>query len=723
MSDNIRKIRPHLLFILLTICSQNIFSQIYYPGKPMGSCYDNNIGVKFINIQRPPHALKNNFTQESDQVSGYKSDRFADNVLVSFKPESDGCWDTLSNGTCLWRLGLYSLEATSIGLIFEKYRLLPGVKILVYCPSMNEVLGAFTFRNNNSDNLLALAPLNGDSLIIELQILKGQSDFGELEVGQAGLGYPYQCIEKSTNDKWYQRSDSCEIDINCIIDTNIQRQKRSVCRIVYNSNSRCTGTLINNTSVDGRPLVLTANHCIDTSRSARRAVFFFDYESPYCNGPDGKSKSISGSKILATSKELDFTLLEMNEKPPADYYPLYAGWSNSTVPFTGSYTIHHPEGDVKKIAISKDMAQPIWSSPKEYWLVSKYETGTTQKGSSGAALFDTAGHVRGILSEGGLTCGYYIFDKYTKIDKAWNYYSDSTAQLEYWLDPLKLGTDTMENFMPNDPFLSYSEELSNIDTNQSFSVLKETSGWGYLTGHNSQMTDEYAERFYRNGSKYIYALKVDVAKANALIDTSMIVFKVWAGGEVPGKVLFEKQMLLFELVEGEENMIRLDTSLFVDQEFYVGYKIFYTSPSDTFAVKSYGTAIPGSVNTALVRKNGNWQQISENGNSISTSLSVKPIVFNYPISDRKIPGEFPKREITLYPNPTNDELQVLFKEKQEGTIFYAVYDMKGIEMLKGLYQSPEPNFSINIDILNQGMYILEVSFPEGVYRKKFVKLP
>jgi hypothetical protein len=181
-------LRLYTLLFILTLSINNVFSQISFQGRPMGPGYDNNSGIKFIKIERPVISGNNNSNQDSD-IKYNKSDRFADNVDVSYMPGIEGSWDTLFTGIYIWRLGLYCSSASSIGLIFTKFHLLPGTKLLIYTPSVKDIIGAFTFRNNNSDNLLALEPLNGDSVIIELQVLKSQPGFGELELGQVGLGF------------------------------------------------------------------------------------------------------------------------------------------------------------------------------------------------------------------------------------------------------------------------------------------------------------------------------------------------------------------------------------------------------------------------------------------------------------------------------------------------------------------------------------------------------
>ena len=132
---------------------------------------------------------------------------------------------------------------------------------------------------------------------------------------------------------------------------------------------------------------------------SKNLFFYFDYESPYCNGPDGNSlKSISGSSLIATTdNNLDFALVELTAEPPFNYRPYFTGWNNTNIPPDNSFSIHHPLGDVKKIAIDVDQATTDdygeGYDVNTHWLIGDWETGTTEKGSSGAPLFNQDGEL------------------------------------------------------------------------------------------------------------------------------------------------------------------------------------------------------------------------------------------------------------------------------------------------------------------------------------------
>ncbi|MCK7530995.1 MAG: serine protease [Marinilabiliales bacterium] len=195
-------------------------------------------------------------------------------------------------------------------------------------------------------------------------------------------------------DIYFGRSGDCEVDINCSTNPNYLRAARSVVRLLVAGSELCTGVLVNNTGSEYKAYVLTANHCIDTTTQAANTIFVFNYQSPWCDGPDlTNMHSLAGSSSVLNNPDIDFTLVELNQFPSLVYKPYFAGWDiTPTVP-SNTYTLHHPEGDVMKISI--DDNAPISTSypipgfvSNSFWRILRWEMGATEPGSSGGPLFD-----------------------------------------------------------------------------------------------------------------------------------------------------------------------------------------------------------------------------------------------------------------------------------------------------------------------------------------------
>jgi hypothetical protein len=270
--------------------------------------------------------------------------------------------------------------------------------------------------------------------------------------------------------------------------------KPSVVRI-FTTTFYCTGVLVNNTSYDGTPYIITAEHCLNNQYYADRTVFQFNYESASCFGEDGPlDMSISSANQLTHGDSVDFSLLEISSIPPASYGVYYAGWDRTQFQTTSSSTIHHPFGDVKKVSVD-EQAPSIPEKPGDvpysgledyhyfsFWWVKRWKTGSTEGGSSGGPLFNQARKVIGTLSGGNAACGDSIgydsdtdrviynpapnYDDYfTQFGMAWDYEEDKGNALKPWLDPLNLDPPTLIGYNPT------STEPIRVDADRLFHVF------------------------------------------------------------------------------------------------------------------------------------------------------------------------------------------------------------------------------------------------------------
>ncbi|MCD6332705.1 MAG: trypsin-like peptidase domain-containing protein, partial [Bacteroidales bacterium] len=297
---------------------------------------------------------------------------------------------------------------------------------------------------------LSTLPVEGDQLIVEMDVPDQVSFKPELQISR--ISHDFTGIFKQGSE--FGHSGACNVDINCPPGNDWQIEKRSVVKFIRSGYWLCSGALINNSRNDGRPLLLTAHHCIGTETHAHQSVFFFRYESAYCGGPDGPSNyTISGSELLATTGKVDFCLVELSLSPPESYCPYYSGWDNRMVSYYDTVTtIHHPSGDVKKISQSyRRIATGDFGAgfdPNTHWKIDEWDLGTTEPGSSGAPLFNTDHKIIGDLTGGDASCDYNYNDYFQKLSVSWDRYSDSTEQLKYWLDPMNLGVGTINGYDP-----------------------------------------------------------------------------------------------------------------------------------------------------------------------------------------------------------------------------------------------------------------------------------
>jgi hypothetical protein len=272
-----------------------------------------------------------------------------------------------------------------------------------------------------------------------------------------------------------------------------------------------------------------------------------------------------------------------------------------------------------------------------------------------------------------------------------------------------------------DPYVGISETLSNIKEDDLLENIFYAGGWGYISGHNAGGIKQYAEHYYRNGSKYIYGINLNASLVSSQVADSKIVLKIWEGDFYPEQELYRKDIYNFELSAGTENLIRLDTLILVDKHFFVGYEISYKLPIDTFALFLVSHDDNDSLNTAFTQIEGDWQPLTDGENVYSASLAISPLVLDYYPSPDAGYGNFPYDDVTIYPNPANYEQQIVFKERVNGDVHLSVFDLMGNKLLEQSFISPEPNIKFETDNLPEGLFVLRIDYNGRTSVKKFIK--
>ncbi len=394
--------------------------------------------------------------------------RFALNLPVDLGIGSSGHWSKASDGTNVWRLSVKSPGALALSLYFDHFVMHEGGKLFVYNPQRTQVIGAFTSLNNNNLSTFATALIRGDQLTIEYNAPDGVP---APEMHIAEVAYAYRGIsEYSRQNSGFNGSGPCEVNINCTEGENWQKQKRSVTRIQVKrggQNLWCTGSLVNNTLNDGKPYVITADHCGNLSSAAdiSQWIFYFNYEGQDCPDPTKEPvfRSITGASLIAHGGNggdngSDFFLVLLKSAIPDSFNVYFNGWSRETSPLSPSGVgIHHPQGDVKKISTyTKRLTQASWAGGAviSHWQVQWSGTpnghGTTEGGSSGSPLFDSEGRLVGTLTGGQSSCDSIDLespDYYGQFAYDWDKNgNDSINVLKYWLDPTNLGVMTLNGW-------------------------------------------------------------------------------------------------------------------------------------------------------------------------------------------------------------------------------------------------------------------------------------
>jgi hypothetical protein len=230
-------------------------------------------------------------------------------------------------------------------------------------------------------------------------------------------------------DSYIGGAGACQTDVACLAPT-LQQQlataTNAVARIfvtVKGVTIVCSGTLLNDAQGSFTPYFLTTNHCIDdvddpasskgipaAAANSVNTYWFFQAGACASQAQPNYVLLAGGATLLARGADYDWSLLRLNNAPPAG--TTFAAWNASGPLAKGTQVaaIHHPSGDLKKVTqgnVFGYMSYPDGSS----YIETQWTSGATESGSSGAGLFvlnPTIGafELRGALVGGNSSCSF-----------------------------------------------------------------------------------------------------------------------------------------------------------------------------------------------------------------------------------------------------------------------------------------------------------------------------
>ncbi|MDR1525449.1 MAG: T9SS type A sorting domain-containing protein [Tannerella sp.] len=391
-------------------------------------------------------------------------------VKVDYTPDNSGSRTTLPGGERIWRLHLEAPGAVAVMLYYRDFYIPAGGKLFIYSADKSRLLGAYTENTHPSGGVFATEFIGGDELVLEYVEPETGSEKPRIHIDNIGYGYNTSALETFLGITTRASSGECMVNINCEEGDAWQNEKKGVCHTVQTIGDKsyiCTGTLMNNTAEDFKPLILTARHCasdgsstVADSTNMAQWLFYFHKEREGCGNDSfsGIIKTKVGCKLLVnTGMEggSDGMLLLLNEEIPESYDVFYNGWYRGDAPASSGTCIHHPNGDYKKISTYRTPAQNYTFMSSEFtgyrnahWNVTFHETangfGITEGGSSGSPLYNENKLVVGTLTGGSSTCSYPKgLNIYGKMSHHWNKFPADSAHMDIWLDPTFSGVEAL----------------------------------------------------------------------------------------------------------------------------------------------------------------------------------------------------------------------------------------------------------------------------------------
>ena len=502
-----------VLFLLFALCiAGTTWAQFNYGGTPYSIAQNlNDNSVPLVNM--PAVNMSQINAQDVIADANGEAPRIAVNTSVNLNLNNSGVWYQLPNGDRVWKLRIKSKYAEGLFFTWDNFYLPPGAELYIYSKNREHVLGSYTDINNQADGKFINQILPGEEAIVEYYEPATVQNPGHFTINNVYHAYRETGWDRYGYAKDFGDSDpSCEVNVNCTPEgNNWQDEKRGVARIlVVNPGGGagwCSGSMITNTAADCKPLFLFAFHCgtYSTPGTNYSHIYYFNYEAPGCSNPgsqtglntDTWNQSVcrSHSNDGGGNSGSDYLLTELTGSgvdAALQGYNVYWNGFDATVVSSGTWTngvsIHHPAGDIKKIStytaglISTQWGSATGSHWRVTWISTTNGHGVTEGGSSGSAIFNSAGRIVGSLTGGSSYCATPNNpDQYGKMSYHWNSNSNpSGGHLSTWLDPGNTGTLVMDGSYapctPVAPTCNFSASATTVVAGGSVNYTDNSSG-------------------------------------------------------------------------------------------------------------------------------------------------------------------------------------------------------------------------------------------------------
>jgi len=246
---------------------------------------------------------------------------------------------------------------------------------------------------------------------------------------------------------------------------------------------------------------------------------------------------------------------------------------------------------------------------------------------------------------------------------------------------------------------------------------------GFLAGHNSYGDKAKAEIFTTvpenkllTGARFLFG-KADFSSAN-----SKIVVKAWASNNgLPGNVLAQRDLNINQISLTGFTNISFDNPVNVTAPFFLGFEMTYAE-GDTVALFVSNLLSVTANNFAYEQfEDNSWHAFNQNPPSwgFSTSLAIQAVLCS-PLGDEKI--VLSNNKFDVFPNPSQGDVQLsYYMENKPENLQVNVFNISGQLQAKAQFRAEgSGTFALDLQKLNNGVYIIEIRGVETHIRKKII---
>lgn len=755
--------RKYSIIIVLIFLSVVSFGQQGDGGVPQGAKLFSKMGINipFYSFEQPDvQALLAEDEIEDELNQGPW--RYGYAYSTSLDVLELGTRLTQENGDQVILLKITSPTAQTINLTFSNTEIPEGNELYVYNSQRDFILGKFT-ANHLYKGELGTELIPGEEIIVEYLISQmNVNNQGNVVISQVTHGYRSL---KDFQEKAFGSAGACNMNVNCPDGAPYKDQRNSSVLILTGSGGICSGALINNTEFDGKPYVLTANHCYNANVASW--VIRFNWQAEDCTNPveEPSFQSLSGTALKARRQVSDFCLVEItggleNGTVPESIGPYFAGWDHSGDVPASTYSIHHPTGDIKKISFSDQAPYAtqatisgVLSETNGVWKVTWDRNTVTQGGSSGAPLFDHKGLIIGQLWGGQSGCHNAgtpdAFDFFGRLKNSWEPTgSNSSNQLKHWLDPNSSGATSIVGYDPYQEVNALDLAVLYILGGEENSCASSFSPSVVVLNKGSSEITSFTVEYTYNGVSGSHPWTGSLEQFETVEIVLPEISNQWGSNSI-SLVLTEPNGGIDEDLDDNSRTLTYDANPYgaaVNFQFYMSCwpeenswelqdennTVLYSGSNyplgsntnylaeETFCLPngcytlilkdSYGDGVEGSVH-ATCDYDGSMILTQVADGLVLAHLSESnanfgsEVSFNFCITSAAIEQHFLDDKIEVYPNPSTGNFTV--KMDFEGVKNIALMTLEG--KIVSNYQVQNKVFLMNQKNLSAGIYLLQIS--------------
>jgi hypothetical protein len=415
--------------ILIALISMQSFAQrVYEQGRPLVSDANSSTILLDESVFVTPRI---------ENPKNHLGPYIAAKTMLSNLSEKDLEWSVV-NSMALGTVQLTIAKATSVNVILNGVVLPEGSRYYLITENGNN--GPFSTKNIQ-DGSFSHFPIESNTLKIQFELPLEDKENLKFKISEINASFGNAL-----------KDGTCNIASVCDDANNYRKAQKSTVIISVNGSGFCTGTLVNNTSRDFTPYIITAQHCLGGSSDLSNWTFAFNYEAKACeskNLNNNKSISLRGADIVAQNAKSDFALLLLREDLGPNDSVHFAGWNKEQTSPNEQHVYHHPNGALKRFSLNENQVTATTylesNAPPFVWKVDKWEKGTTEGGSSGSSLMNEQGHIIGTLVGGEASCNNInAADYFGRMDVGFGLNDDWALTLSPWLDPNQGNYDSID---------------------------------------------------------------------------------------------------------------------------------------------------------------------------------------------------------------------------------------------------------------------------------------